>query len=481
MSDELAALDATAQAALVTRRELSARELVDAAIERLERRNPELNAVIHSYLDLARERADAVEPGSAPFAGVPMLMKDIGGAEAGQPNHAGMAALKRAGYREPADSYFTQRVRAAGLISLGRTNTPELAILPVAEPDAYGATRNPFNLAYSAGGSSGGAAAAVAAGIVPVAHASDGGGSIRGPANICGLVGLKPSRGRTSFGPALGERWSGLSSEFMITRSVRDCAALLDAIAGAMPGDPYYAPPPTRSFAEQAADATAALRVGVMRKAPRDGELDPDCRAAVDAMAKTLGELGHHIEEVYPPALDEPEAGLNWFMVVTGNTARALDATAEKIGRELTADDVEPLTWALAEHGRTVTAPTWIAVMEFVHAYGRRLRSFWSEQGFDLLLTPAQAKTAPEIGYISSTPEEPLRAMLRAPSYGTFTLPMHLSGQPAIALPCLQNDAQLPVGIQLVADYDGEGLLLSVAQQLEQARPWAGMRPACFG
>ncbi|MDD9936313.1 MAG: amidase, partial [Myxococcales bacterium] len=331
------------------------------------------------------------------------------------------------------------------------------------------------------GGSSGGAAAAVAAGIVPGAHASDGGGSIRGPANICGLVGLKPSRGRTSFGPALGERWSGLSSEFMITRSVRDCAALLDAIAGAMPGDPYYAPPPTRSFAEQAADATAALRVGVMRKAPRDGELDPDCRAAVDAMAKTLGELGHHIEEVYPPALDEPEAGLNWFMVVTGNTARALDATAEKIGRELTADDVEPLTWALAEHGRTVTAPTWIAVMEFVHAYGRRLRSFWSEQGFDLLLTPAQAKTAPEIGYISSTPEEPLRAMLRAPSYGTFTLPMNLSGQPAIALPCLQNDAQLPVGIQLVADYDGEGLLLSVAQQLEQARPWAGMRPACFG
>src|SRR5262245_40545973 len=267
--NDLSSLDATAQAALVRRGELSPRELVEAAVARLERLNPQLNAVIHPALERARAAAASRDLPDGPFRGVPFLMKDLGGAEAGAPCHCGMRFLRDAGWTEREDAYLTRRFRDAGMISLGRTNTPELALLPTTEPEAYGPTRNPWSLAHSAGGSSGGAAAAVAAGIVPVAHASDGGGSIRGPASMCGLVGLKPTRGRNSFGPALGERWSGFSAEFVVTRSVRDAAALLDVTAGPMPGDPYFAPPPARPFATAIAQRPPALSVGFLSGEPR--------------------------------------------------------------------------------------------------------------------------------------------------------------------------------------------------------------------
>lgn len=482
MTDELAPLDATSQAELVRSGQLSALELVDAAIARLERHNPALNAVIHPCLERARDRARSLQRGGlAPFAGVPLVMKDIGGAEAGEPYHAGMKLLKAAGYTESFDSYFTQKLRAAGFISLGRTNMPELAILPTSEPEAYGPTRNPYDTRFSAGGSSGGSAAAVAAGIVPVAQASDGGGSIRGPASICGLVGLKPTRARCSFGPGNGERWSGLSAEFMVSRSVRDSAALLDILAGAMPGDPYTAPPAHRPYIQEVGAQPGVLRIGVMRVAPRGGAVHAECLAAVDAMSSTLQGLGHRVEEAHPPALDEPEAGLHWFSIVACNVARSLIAFGQKLGREVTQDDVEPLTWALAEVGRTMVVPQWLGTIEYMHGYGRRLRSFWDADGFDLLLTPVQALPPPELGYISSTPEEPLRAILRAPPYGTFTLPMNLSGQPAIALPTHHTPEGLPIGTQLVAGYGREDVLFRVAAQVEVARPWHQHRPAIFG
>jgi amidase len=486
MTDELASLDATSQADLVRSGQASALELVDAAIARYERHNGVLNAVIHPCLERARERARTLQrhsshSGLAPFAGVPMVMKDIGGTETGEPYHAGMKLLKAASYTESFDSYFTQKLRAAGFISIGRTNLPELAILPTTEPESYGATRNPYDTRFSAGGSSGGSAAAVAAGIVPVAHASDGGGSIRGPASICGLVGLKPTRARCSFGPGNGERWSGLSAEFMLTRSVRDCAALLDILSGAMPGDPYSAPAPHRPYIQEVGAQPGALRIGVMRVAPRGGAVHEDCVAAVDAMAKTLEGLGHQLVEAHPPALDEAEAGIHWFTIVAGNVARTLASFGQKVGREVTADDAEPLTWALAEIGRTMTAPQWLATIEYMHGYGRRLRSFWDADGYDLLLTPVQALPPPQLGYISSTPEEPLRAILRAPPYGTFTLPMNLSGQPAIALPTHHTADGLPIGTQLVAGYGREDILLRVAAQVEVARPWHQHRPAIFG
>lgn len=480
MSDELASLDATAQADLVRRGELHPSELVEAAAQRLGRLDPELNAVIHPALDRARERAASASLPDGPFRGVPFLMKDIGGDEAGQPLHAGLGFLKRAGWRATLDSYFTRKVAAAGLISLGRTNTPELALLPTTEPEAYGATRNPWSPSHSAGGSSGGSAAAVAAGIVPAAHASDGGGSIRGPASMCGLVGLKPSRGRLSFGPGLGERWSGLSCEFALTRTVRDAAGLLDALAGPMPGDPYCAPPPGRPFAEAVERGPGRLRVGLMRSAPRGVEMHPDCRVAVDRAGLALEELGHRVEEAHPEALEDPDCVMRFATVVACNVARALEAWGQAVGRPVERADVEPLTWALAERGRAAMATDYLATLEFVHAFGRRLAAWWAG-GYDLLLTATQAAPPPLLGTLVSPPDMPLRAFVLSAPYGVFTLPFNLSGQPAVSLPMHWTDAGLPVGCQLVASYAREELLLSVAAALERARPWAGRRPGLFG
>ncbi|MGH7789944.1 MAG: amidase, partial [Candidatus Binatia bacterium] len=276
MSDHFAALDATAQADLVRRREVTPRELVDAAIARIERLDPQLNAVILPALEQGRARAAAPDLPRGPFHGVPFLMKDLGGVEAGRRYCSGMRCLKDAGWTERTNAYLVDKLLAAGLVILGRTNTPELGLLPTTEPAAFGATHNPWKHGCSPGGSSGGSAAAVAAGLVPAAHASDGGGSIRIPASMCGLVGLKPTRGRNSFGPLTGERWGGLSAEFVVTRSVRDAAALLDVTNGPMAGDPYAAAPPTRPYAEAIGAPPPRLRIGLLRRAPRDRGIELD-------------------------------------------------------------------------------------------------------------------------------------------------------------------------------------------------------------
>jgi len=500
---EIAALDATAQAELVARGELEPAELVESAIRRIERLDPTLGSVIHRCFDEARAELSRLGASGA-FRGVPFLMKDIGGDEAGRPMCAGMRAARDAGYRAPADSHLTERIRAAGFVSLGRTNTPELALMPTTEPEAFGPTRNPWNPGHSAGGSSGGAASAVAAGLVPVAHASDGGGSIRGPASMCGLVGLKPTRGRNSFGPGLGERWSGFSCEFVVSRSVRDSAALLDVTSGRMPGDPYSAWPSPRPFAEATRAGRTPLRVGVMRHAPRGIELHADVLAAVDDTARTLESLGHRVELAHPAALDEPDVVRLYVDVVCANVARALDSWGEKLHRPLGDSDVEPLTWALAERGRTLSAAHLLATLEDVHRFGRRVASFFTQGmegasslaagaskgadgGFDLLLTPTQAQPPPAIGHLAQTPDVPLGPFLKAAPYGVFTLPFNLTGQPAISLPGHftaeggDGPAGLPIGVQLVADQNDEPTLLDVAAQLERAVPWHDLRPPTFG
>jgi amidase len=478
--DELAKLDATGQAELVRGGRISALELVDAAIARIERTHPQLNAVIHPAFARARARAAAPDLPDGPFRGVPFLMKDIGGEEAGEPVYAGLAFAKAAAWKAPADAWITEKFRAAGLVSLGRTNTPELALLPVTEPAAYGATRNPWSLEHSPGGSSGGASAAVAAGLVPAAHASDGGGSIRGPASMCGLVGLKPTRGRSSFGPGLGERWSGFSAELVVTRSVRDSAALLDVTAGPMPGDPYFAPPPSRHYEQTFREDPGRLRIGLMQVGPRGSEVSRDSVLAVNATARVLEGMGHHVEEAHPSPLDDPQVVAAYVGVVACNVARALDAWGEKVGRAVLASDVEPLTWALAEAGRARSGPTHLAALEFVHAFGRRLAAWW-DGGFDLLLTPTQAQPPPRIGALRSTPGEPLRAFFLAAPYGVYTLPFNLSGQPAISVPSHWTSEGLPVGSQLVAAFGREDLLLQVAARLEEAVGWLDRRPPLFG
>jgi len=477
MADELADLDATAQADLVRRGELTPRELVDAAIARIERLNPTINAVTLPAFAAARDRAASRELPRGPFHGVPFLMKDLGGPEAGRRSTLGMRCLKEAGWTEKTNAYLVDKLLAAGVVILGRTNTPELGLLPTTEPTAFGPTRNPWNTAHSAGGSSGGSAAAVAAGMVAAAHASDGGGSIRIPASSCGLVGLKPTRGRNSFGPASGERWGGFSAEFAVTRSVRDAAALLDVTNGPMPGDPYAAAPPTRPYADVIKTPPPSLRIGLMREAPanRGLELDAECRAAADKTARWLESLGHTVEEAYPEALDDPSAVMQFVGVIAANIARVLDATADKLGRALVPGDVEPLTWAVAERGRGLSVTEYIAAIEYVHGFGRRLAAWW-QGGFDLLLTPSTAAPPPPLGFLSSTADEPLRGFMRSAPYGAFTSAFNLSGQPGISLPMHVTKDGLPVGAQLVGAYGREDLLLQVAAQLEQAAAWTHRR-----
>ena len=476
MTDTGSLLDATAQADLVRRGEATPLELVDAAIARIERLDPQLGAVITRQFERARAWAAAPDLPAGPFRGVPILLKDLGAHHAGDPVHCGMAALKRAGWREPGESYFAERLRLAGAISLGRTNTPELGILPTTEPAAWGPTRNPWKPTHSSGGSSGGSAAAVAAGLVAAAHASDGGGSIRIPASHCGLVGLKPTRGRSSFGPGLGERWGGCSVEGFVTRSVRDSAALLDIVSGARAGDPYAAAPPASPFASEPARAPGRLRIGAMLRAPRQVPLHPDCRAAVSAAARQLEALGHHVEEAHPEALDETDGVRGFVAVVAASTARALEAWSARIGAPITKADVEPLTWALAEMGRAMTAPQYLAALEGNHAHARRVAAWW-QQGFDLLLSPSCAAPPPPLGHFDATPENPLAGYANALPYGVFSSTFNLTGQPAITLPLYVSGEGLPIGIQLVADTGGEGVLLRVAAQLEQAAPWAGRLP----
>lgn len=475
MEPDLSRLDATAQADLVGRGEIKPVELVEAAIERAERLDPQLAAIVTRQFDRARAEA-AKELPAGVFSGVPYLLKDLGAHLDGDPVFSGMGVLRAANTRESGDTAFAARLRAAGMVSLGRTNSPELGILPTTEPDAFGATHNPWNPGHSPGGSSGGSAAAVAAGIVAVAHASDGGGSIRIPASHCGLVGLKPSRGRNSFGPAFGERWSGCSCEGFVTRSVRDTAALLDVTAGLEPGDPYTAPRPDRPFAQEVGAEPGQLRIGVMERSPRDGELAPQCLAAVRAGAEILASLGHGVEPGFPAALDDPDVMGRFVTLVAVSTARTLDRVGARLGRAIEETDVEPLTWAVAEIGRTRSGADYVAALESMHAHGRALAGWW-DAGFDLLLTPTCAEPPPPLGSFAAPPGEPLVSYMRAAPFGAFTAQFNLSGQPGISLPLHWTDDGLPVGVQLVAPLGREDLLIRVAAQLEAAVPWVDRLP----
>src|SRR5579871_6086881 len=475
MPDDPVFLDATAQAELVRRGDATPTELVEAAIARIERLNPEINAVIHPLFAKARAAAAGPLP-DGPFRGVPFLVKDLLCMTAGDPFHMGARPLRDAGFVAPHDSYLARKLRAAGLVIVGRTNTPELGVLPTTEPAAYGPTRNPWDPARSTGGSSGGAAAAVAAGLVPAAHGGDGGGSIRIPASACGLVGLKPSRARTSLGPDLGEALAGLVVEGVLTRTVRDSAALLDAIAGAMRGDPYTAPPPSRPFRVLAAAAPPRLRVGLLARAPaRAFPLDPECVAAAEHGARLLADLGHAVETAHPAALDEAEAPQHVTTMFATHTARLVDLVALLAGRPVGPVDFDGLTWALVEMGRAVAAPRYIEALEAIHAYARRVAGWWAE-GFDLLVTPTLPTPPPPLGAFDPT-ADPLAAGMRASQMASFTAPFNMTGQPAISLPLHWNAAGLPIGVQLVAAAGREDLLLQVAAQLEAAAPWTGRRP----
>jgi amidase len=474
-SDELAFLDATEQADLVRRKEVTPLELVDRAIARIEALNPRLNAVISTRFEKARSEAAATSLSEGPFRGVPFLLKDLDVYSAGDPYHCGMRALKEAQWSEPQDSFLAAKFRRAGLLFLGKTNTPELGLAVTTEPAAYGPSRNPWNPDHSTGGSSGGSAAAVAAGMVPAAHASDGGGSIRIPAAECGLVGLKPSRGRISMGPDYGEYWAGMVTSLVVTRSVRDTAAMLDVASGPMPGDPYFAPPPSRPFVAEVGADPGKLRIGVMSRAP-SGELHPDCAAAIGDAHRALSSLGHRLEESHPTALDDGDVAQHFTNVVTSWTAAALDDCGRKLGRPINREDVEPTTWALAGLGRSISAAGYLQTLQALSVYTRRMASWW-QNGFDLLMTPTIAAPPPRIGELAASRDDPLSSLAKSLPLIPFTPPFNITGQPAISLPLSWNAAGLPIGVQLVSAYGREDVLLRVAAQLERALPWALRRP----
>jgi len=477
MKHEFADLDGVAQAALVRRGEITPLELVDAAIARIENVNPKINAVITPLFDKARAQAKSNAIPDGPFRGVPFLLKDLVCASAGDPLHNGMRLLREARFVAPADTYLATKFKAAGLVCVGKTNTPELGLNATTEPEAYGPTRNPWDLSRSPGGSSGGSAAAVAAGMVAVAHANDGGGSIRVPASECGLVGLKPSRGRVSLGPDIGDAWHGLAIEGVVSRSVRDTATVLDVIAGNMPGDPYAAPSQQRPFTQEVGVTPGRLRIGMMKRSPAGGApLHPDCRAAVEDVAHLLESIGHQVEESHPAALDEQEYGAHFITVVACHTVATLELIGQLFGKPITKSDVELWTWTFAERGRPLSAAQYLAAINWLQVWTRRVAQWWTD-GCDLLLTPTLAEPPPPLGTLAVRAENPLQGWERLQALMQFTPQYNVTGQPAISLPLFWNTAGLPIGTQLVAPLGREDVLLQIAAQLEQARPWGDRRP----
>jgi amidase len=467
--DDMRWLDATAQAELVASGELTARELAELSIARIEKLDGSVNAVIHRRFERVLEEIDAGLP-EGPFRGVPLLIKDLFADSAGDPAHQGNRALRDVGWTAQRDSWLVARLRSAGFALLGRTNTPEFGLVPVTEPHAYGPCRNPWDLSRSPGGSSGGSAAAVAAGMVAVAHASDGGGSIRIPASMCGLVGLKPSRGRTTLGPDGDE--SGLSVQHVVARSVRDTASLLDVLRGAGPGDLVVAPPPARPYASEVTVPPAQLRVGILDTGPA-GPLDPECQAAVHTAGRLLDELGHAVSDDHPRI--DPDASRSFGYRWVVNARMRLNWLARLLGREASAADVEPLTWAMAAMGDTRSAVDYAAAVADGSALARQFGQWWTNH--DLLITPTLGQLPPLIGELEPPADDPFATQERTSQLVPFTTHFNVTGQPAISLPLHVSAAGLPVGVQLVAAYGREDLLIQVAAQLENAAPWADRTP----
>lgn len=472
-------MPAIEQAALVRDGKVSPLELLDAAIERYEAYNPRINAVNIVWLEHARELAKkaGAQRSDAPFHGVPTLFKDLHTMYAGQRMSNGNKALKDANYVATLNTVMVDRFLSAGFIPFGRTNSCEWGSLPVTEPEAWGPTRNPHDLSRTCGGSSGGSGSAVAAGIVGLAHASDGGGSIRIPASCNGLVGLKPSRGRISVGPLRDE--FGFGVELCVSHTVRDTAALLDAVHGPGVGDGTIAPAPSRPYVGEVGAPVERLRIGMLDHDLHGVHVDTECRDAARTTAKLLESLGHHVEEAWPDALADasfpPRFGAMWAT----NQAVSRDGLAAMLRRDVTSADIEAVNWEQAERASKASALDYAKSMNAAAMFRRALAQWWHD-GFDLLLTPTLARIPFPVGSFVNDPSDPLKPSRLASEWVRFTAQFNMSGQPAISLPLARTASGLPIGVQLVAAYGREDLLLRVAAQLETASPWKSFVPTAL-
>ena len=464
--DEYRKHDALGLAELVKRGETTAEELLECALEASQRLNPKLNAIVIDMAEEARRSASASLP-EGPFKGVPFLIKDLHLHVNGVPTTNGSRFFADA--VSDHDSELVRRYREAGLVIFGKTASPEFGLTTSTESTLFGQTHNPWNLEHTAGGSSGGSSAAVSAGILPLANASDGGGSIRIPASCCGLVGLKPSRGNIPFGPDVGEGWSGMSTVHAVSRSVRDSAALLDASAGADVGAPYAAPAKERDYLDEVGRAPAKLRIGLVTESFNGTEVHPDCKAAAEETARLCESLGHEVEPL-KIEVDRPALAGATQSIIGGNLRASVDQRAAELGRAVTEDDLEPFNFRMAEAAGQQTAADYARGQQAIHAAGRVVAR--ALERVDLILTPTMGAPPERLGVLSlANPDfgQMAGALLR--SVG-FTQLINATGQPAISLPLHWNGDGLPIGVHFVAPLGGEGLLFQLAGQLEAERPW---------
>lgn len=491
--EEYRSYDALGLAELVKTGRITPEELLEIAIRRAEAVNPALNAIIHPMYEKARAQAGSARR-DAPFAGVPFLIKDLGMEVEGEPMRSGCRGYFN--YVSPADSFAVGKMREAGLIIMGKTNTPEFGLTPFTEPTLFGPSRNPWNPERTPGGSSGGSAVAVAAGITPIATANDGGGSIRMPASCCGLFGLKPSRGRTSWANLFGVMWNGAAVEGCVSRSVRDSAAYLDAVSGAAPGDPYIAQKPERPYLEEAGTTPGRLRIGFTTEHTLGHIVDPACIEAVGHTVALLRSEGHVVEEVALPYRKE-DLTQAFLVVVAGEVAGELKVLADFLGRKVRPGDVEPNTYALNLLGRSFSAADYAYASHKWNEICRRAAAL--HERFDLLLTPTLGQRPFKIGSLQNTPAEArLVSVVNTLGLGTavrsqidplaekiynwmpWTAFANITGQPSMSVPLWWTpEENLPVGVMFTARLGAEDVLFRLAGQLEKAQPWQDRVPEC--
>ncbi len=461
--------DATALAQIIRRGDVSAREAAEDAIRRIEGLNPELNAVVNTRFDEALSEIDRGLP-DGPFTGVPFLVKDLGVEVAGLPATRGSRLFRDAIAAE--DSPLIRRYREAGLVVLGTTNTPEFGKNASTEPLLHGPTRNPWRTTHSPGGSSGGSAAAVASGMVPVAHGSDGGGSIRIPSSMCGLFGFKPSRGRVP-GASIGDGFAyPLAVHHVLTTSVRDSAAMLDAVCARMAGEPYSAPGATNSYAAEVTTSPGPLRIALCTNTASGHATDAACVAAAQSAAKLCESLGHHITEA-APVYDSSAASLASAAVMSATSLAGVRRRLDELGRELRDDDLEPFTRFLYDRSASMTADQLVEALRTVELTGRAIAPFFEE--YDILITPTLAATVPPLGLLDTS--RPQSMFENAATYATYTSPFNISGQPGMSMPLATDETGMPVGVQFVAATGRDDVLFRLAGQIEAAAPWQRLAP----
>ncbi len=469
--EELSLLDATELAKLIRKKEIQSSELIEITIEKIEKINPQINAIVTPMYDEARKAARGPLP-EGPFTGVPFLIKDLLASYNGVRMAFGTKNLQH--FIPDHDSELVSRYKKAGFVIAGKTNTPELGLMPTTESHLFGPCRNPWNLNRTAGGSSGGSAAAVASRIVPVAHGNDGGGSIRIPASCCGVFGLKPTRGRNPLGPDFGDIMSGFVAEHVLTRSVRDSAAILDATMGYQAGDPYFAPQPARSYKKEIGKNPGKLRIAYMSQTLAGETISADCVTALMDAVGLCCDLGHDLTEK-SPNLEARLLAKCFSVIWAAGCTSTIEGISHVTGVKPSSDQYEPLTWGMYEMGKQFTSADYLFAVGTLQKISREVARFFLD--YDILMTSTLGEPPVALGTFDSPADDPLKGWRRSAQFVPFTPLCNATGQPAMSVPLYWNKEGLPIGTHFIGRFGDEATLFRLASQLEEARPWKNRKP----